>query len=88
MSVAQSSQEFALPLPVALTPPVPGFALTEEYAELARFERGELYDPVRQLNVTADGLPFIEMRGSRCSGICGTRLGTIIISDRDRVRDD
>jgi hypothetical protein len=77
-----------VPLPLALTSPEPGEVLNDGLPEFVLLAEGAHYDNAAQLNVTADGLPFIEMRGSKCSGICGTRVGTILISDRDSVSDD
>jgi len=87
-AVAATIDRPTLPLPLALTSPEPGEVLGDGLPEFVLLAEGARYDHAAQLNLTSDGQLFIEMGGSKCSGICGTRVGTILLSDRDNVKDD
>lgn len=77
-----------LPLPVALTPPEALEILPHVRLEQILSDQGAYFDHDAQLRLTAEGAPLIENIGSKCSGICGTRVGPIVLSDRDNVKDD
>jgi hypothetical protein len=83
-ALAITSDELSsLPLPLALTAPQPGNVHWDDDSDLAALSAGRYYDSATQVNIVPSDL-LIEMRSTKCSGICGTGF----ISDRDQVSDD
>ena len=73
----------SLPLTLVLASPTPGALKWDDHAPLAALKAGRYYDPDTQVNALPAEV-VIEMRKTRCTGICGTG----IVSDIDQVNDD
>lgn len=84
MSAATAMKERpSLPLALAMATPVLGALKWDDQAPLAALKAGRYYDAGTQINVLPADV-IIEMRKTKCNGICGTG----IVSDLDQVNDD